>query len=60
MEGKLALFDRLGGEKGITDIVDDFTPRVMQDPRVNWQRKGTKGGGFIFSKQTGCRALECN
>src|SRR5437899_12866828 len=25
-EGKLALFDRLGGEKGITAIVDDFMP----------------------------------
>src|SRR4051812_4369364 len=48
-EGKLALFDRLGGEKGITAIVDDFTPRVLQDPRVNWQRKGVKRGGFSLS-----------
>jgi hemoglobin len=43
VEGKLALFDRLGGEKGIAAIVDDFTPRVLQDPRVNWQRKDVKG-----------------
>src|SRR5437016_3497795 len=28
VEGKLALFDRLGGEQGIVAIVDDFTPRV--------------------------------
>jgi hemoglobin len=51
--GKLALFDRLGGEKGITAIVDDFTPRVLQDPRVNWQRKGVKGGGFSFRRNSG-------
>jgi hemoglobin len=50
VEGKLALFDRLGGEKGIAAIVDDFTPRVLQDPRVNWQRKGVKSG-FSFRHQ---------
>jgi hemoglobin len=46
-EKKLSLFDRLGGEKGLTAIVDDFTPRVLQDPRVNWQRKGIKRGGLF-------------
>ena len=51
VEGKLALFDRLGGEKGITAIVDDFTPRVLQDPRVDWQRKGVKSSGFSFSRK---------
>jgi hemoglobin len=44
--GKLALFDRLGGEAGISNIVADFTPRAMQDPRVNWSRKDVKHGGF--------------
>lgn len=44
--GKLALFDRLGGETGITAVVEDFTSRVLQDPRVNWQRKEVKGTGF--------------
>jgi len=39
-EGKQTLFDRLGGEQGISEIVDDFTTRVIQDPRVNWERKG--------------------
>src|SRR5258706_12527030 len=43
-EGKLALFDRLGGEVGISNIVADFLPRALQDPRVNWQRKGVKRG----------------
>jgi len=46
VEGKLALFDRLGGEKGIAAIVEDFTPRVMADPRVNWNRKGVRRRGF--------------
>ncbi len=46
-ENKRSLFDRLGGERGLTAIVDDFTPRVLQDPRVNWDRKGVKSGGFF-------------
>jgi len=45
-QGKLSLCDRLGGEAGISNIVADFTPRVLQDPRVNWDRKGVKRGGF--------------
>jgi|SRR4051812_16260997 hemoglobin len=43
---KKSLYDRLGGDKGITAIVDDFVPRVLADPRVNWERKGVKRGGF--------------
>lgn len=45
-EGKLALFDRLGGEAGISNIVANFAPRVLDDPRVNWERKGIKRGGI--------------
>jgi hemoglobin len=45
---KLSLFDRLGGEQGLTAIVADFTPRVLQDPRVNWERNSVKRGGFSF------------
>src|SRR5438445_5886482 len=33
-EGKLALFDRLGGEAGISNIVADFEPQAMQAQRV--------------------------
>jgi len=44
--GKTSLFDRLGGEAGISNIVADFMPRALQDPRVNWQRKGVKQGDF--------------
>jgi hemoglobin len=48
-EGKLSLFERLGGEDGITKIVEDFTPRLLQDPRVSWSRNGVKKGGFSLS-----------
>ncbi len=41
-ERKLTLFERLGGENGVTAIVDDFTQRALNDPRVNWDRKGVK------------------
>jgi hemoglobin len=49
-QGKLALFDRLGGEVGISNIVADFVPRALQDPRVDWERKGAKSGGFSLHK----------
>src|ERR1700743_1741188 len=48
--GKLALYDRLGGEAGISNIVADFTPRALQDPRVNWDRKGEKVGGLSIHR----------
>jgi len=50
VEGKLALFDRLGGQAGISNIVADFTPRAMDDPRVNWERKGVKQGGVSIHR----------
>jgi hemoglobin len=34
----------------MTAIVDDFVPRVMSDPRVNWDRKGVKQGGFSIHR----------
>jgi len=46
-EGRLTLFDRLGREQGLTAIVEDFTSRVLEDPRVNWERKGVKRGGIL-------------
>jgi hemoglobin len=48
--GKLALFDRLGGEAGISNIVADVTPRLLDDPRVNWARKEVKHGGFSIHR----------
>ena len=47
---KRTLYDRLGGDQGITKIVDDFLSRAMQDPRVNWNRKGVKQGGFSLHR----------
>jgi hemoglobin len=52
VEGKLALFDRLGGQPGISNIVADLTPRILQDPRVNWARNGVKRGGFLHRNQS--------
>jgi hemoglobin len=46
-EKKLSLFDRLGGEKGLTALVDDFTPRLLEDPRVNWTRAGVSTHSFL-------------
>ena len=45
-----ALFDRLGGQDAIVKIVDDFTTRVLADPRVNWERKGVKYGGLSIHR----------
>jgi hemoglobin len=35
------LYERLGREKGIRKIVDDFAPRALANPRINFTRKGT-------------------
>ena len=51
VEGKLSLFDRLGGDQGITAVVEDFTPRVLQDPRVNWDRNGVTKGGLSLHRE---------
>ena len=46
-EKKITLYDRLGGEAGIRRIVDDFVERALEDPRVNWARKGVTYGGWF-------------
>lgn len=33
------LYDRIGGEKVITELVDDMVARSIADPRVNFERK---------------------
>lgn len=47
---KLSLFERLGGQVGISNIVSDFLPRAMDDPRVNWNREGVTQGGISFHR----------
>jgi hemoglobin len=51
-EKKQTLFERLGGEQGVSAIVDDFTARALEDPRVNWQRKGVTRGGIFHRDNT--------
>jgi hemoglobin len=49
-EASKSLYDRLGGEEKIKQIVDDFAQRALEDPRVNWERKGVKYGGYGFGR----------
>jgi hemoglobin len=41
------LYARVGGEAGLEKIVADFLERAIQDPRVNWERKGVTKGGVL-------------
>jgi hemoglobin len=36
-----SLYARLGGERTIAALVDDFVPRAALDPKVNFVREGT-------------------
>jgi hemoglobin len=45
-----SLYQRLGEEKAMKAIVDDFVTRALADPRVNWARKGVIRGGFRFQR----------
>jgi hemoglobin len=47
---KKTLYDRLGGDEGISAITEDFLGRALADPRVNWERKGIKRGGLGLSR----------
>ena len=42
-----SLYEKLGGDEGIRQIVDDFVDRVVADPRTNFERKGVKRGGVL-------------
>lgn len=44
----LTLYQRLGGQQGLTALTDDWLARALDDPRVNWQRHGVTQGGFSF------------
>jgi hemoglobin len=47
---KAPLYERLGGADGITAIVNDWTTRALEDPRVNWARNGVTRGGFSIHR----------
>ena len=51
-EKKRTLFERLGGEQGVTAIIDDFTARALEDPRVNWDRTSVKRGGLLRREES--------
>src|SRR5580700_1134837 len=38
---QMPLYDRLGGDPKISEIVSDFVDRAIADPKVNFTRKGT-------------------
>lgn len=40
---KKSLYERLGGEKAIAAVVDDFVARTAPNPKVNFTRKGVPG-----------------
>lgn len=50
IEKRRTLYDRLGADKGLTAIVDDFVSRALQDPRVDWTRQGVQERS-LFSKR---------
>ena len=45
------LYDRLGGEQGITTVINDFVGRVVADPKIN--------GYFLNSSVEGGRLTTC-
>jgi hemoglobin len=57
---KKSLFERLGGETGVKAIVDDFVTRAMNDPRVNWTRKGVEGGSILHHHSVEWNATPAN
>jgi hemoglobin len=46
-EARPTLYQRLGEQAGVQAIVADYVQRALADPRVNWNRKGVKSGGFL-------------
>jgi hemoglobin len=48
---KTSLYERLGAQAGISNIVSDAMARLLQDPRVNWDRKEVKRGGLFHHNQ---------
>lgn len=50
VEAQKTLYERLGGDVGLNALMDDFINRVIQDPTVNWERKGVQRGGFSINR----------
>jgi hemoglobin len=48
---KKPLYERIGGAEGVNAIVDDYTTRLLNDPRVNFQRVGITQGGLSIHRE---------
>jgi hemoglobin len=44
---KRTLYERLGSQAGVEQIVGDFVDRAIADPRTNWERLGVKRGSVL-------------
>jgi hemoglobin len=47
---KKSLYDRLGGDQGITTITEDWVTRMLADPRVNFSRQDVTRGGLTIHR----------
>jgi hemoglobin len=48
---KKSLYDRIGGEKALTMVVDDFVARAAANPKVNFLRSGAFAASSAFVTQ---------
>jgi hemoglobin len=50
-QAKKSLYDRIGGEKALTAVVDDFVARAAANPKVNFLRNGAFAASSAFVSQ---------
>lgn len=50
-QAKKSLYDRIGGEKALTVVVDDFVARAAANPKVNFLRNGAYSASSAFVSQ---------
>lgn len=50
-QAKKSLYDRIGGEKALTVVVDDFVARAAANPKVNFLRSGAYAASTAFVTQ---------
>jgi hemoglobin len=51
MHAQKSLYERLGGQKAVTAVVDDFVNRAAGDPKVNFTRKGVPGAEWAATPE---------
>lgn len=50
-QAKKSLYDRIGGDKALTVVVDDFVARAAANPKVNFLRNGAYAASDAFVGQ---------